>query len=48
MERRGLKIVAMKMLQVSRELAEQHYAVHKGKFFYDGLVAYITSCPVVA
>ena len=48
MERRGLEIVAMKMLQVSRELAEQHYAVHKGKFFYDGLVAYITSCPVVA
>src|SRR4030042_5532542 len=38
----------MKMLQGSKELAEQHYAVHKGKFFYDGLVAYITSCPVVA
>ena len=48
MERRGLKIVGMKMVQVSKELAEQHYAVHKGKFFYDGLVSYITSCPVVA
>ncbi len=48
MERRGLKIVGMKMLQVSKELAEQHYAVHKGKFFYDGLVSYITSCPVAA
>jgi nucleoside-diphosphate kinase len=47
-ERRGLKIVAVKMLQVSSELAEQHYAVHKGKFFYEGLVNYITSCPVVA
>lgn len=47
-ERRGMKIVAMKMLQVSKELAEQHYAVHKGKFFYDSLVEYIISCPVVA
>lgn len=48
MERRGLKIAAMKMVQVSRDLAEQHYAVHKGKFFYEDLVKYITSCPVVA
>ncbi len=47
-ERRGMKIVAMKMLQVSQALAEQHYAVHKGKFFYDSLVEYITSRPVVA
>jgi len=47
-EERGLKLVAMKMLQVSRDLAEQHYAVHKGKFFYDGLVSYISSSPVVA
>jgi nucleoside-diphosphate kinase len=46
-ERRGMKIVAMKMLQVSKALAEQHYAVHKGKFFYDSLVEYITSSPVV-
>ena len=46
-EERGLKIVALKMVQVSRELAEQHYAVHKGKFFYEGLVSYIGSSPVV-
>jgi nucleoside-diphosphate kinase len=47
-EERGLKIVALKMVQVNRELAEKHYAVHKGKFFYDGLVNYIVSSPVVA
>ena len=47
LERRGLKLVALKMVQVSRDLAEQHYAIHKGKFFYEGLVTYITSCPVV-
>lgn len=47
-EERGMKIVGMKLVQVSRELAEKHYAVHKGKFFYDGLVGYITSSPVVA
>jgi len=46
-EERGFKIVALKMVQVSRELAEQHYAVHKGKFFYEGLVSYIGSSPVV-
>ena len=48
LERRGLKLVALKILQVSNELAEKHYAVHKGKPFYDGLVRYITSAPVVA
>ncbi len=47
-EERGMKIVALKMMQVSRELAEKHYAVHKGKFFYDGLVSYISASPVVA
>jgi nucleoside-diphosphate kinase len=47
-EERGLKIVALKLLQVDRVLAEKHYAVHKGKFFYQGLVDYITSSPVVA
>jgi nucleoside-diphosphate kinase len=46
-EERGLKILALKMVQVSRELAEKHYAVHKGKFFYDGLVTYISASPVV-
>ena len=47
-ERRGLKIVGMRMLQVSQELASQHYAVHQGKPFYAGLIQYITSAPVVA
>jgi nucleoside-diphosphate kinase len=48
LERRGLKLVAAKFMQVSRELAETHYAVHKGKPFYEGLVNYITSAPVMA
>lgn len=47
-EKKGLKIAALKMLQVSRELAEKHYAVHKGKKFYESLVSFITSGPVVA
>jgi nucleoside-diphosphate kinase len=47
-ERKGLKIVAMKMLHVSREMASEHYAVHRGKPFYDSLIEYITSGPVVA
>jgi nucleoside-diphosphate kinase len=38
----------MKFMQVSRELAEEHYAVHKGKPFYEGLINYIVSAPVVA
>ena len=45
-EERGLKILALKLMQVDRDLAERHYAVHKGKFFYEGLVDYITSSPV--
>ncbi len=48
LERRGLKIVAMKMLKLSPELAAEHYAIHKGKSFYEGLIRYITSAPVVA
>ena len=48
LERRGLRLVGAKFLQVSLELAETHYAVHKGKPFYDGLIAYITSAPVMA
>jgi nucleoside-diphosphate kinase len=47
-ERRGLKIVAIKMIQVDEKLARQHYAVHEGKPFFDGLIQYITSAPVVA
>lgn len=46
-ERRGLRIVAMKMMAIDRPLAERHYGVHKGKFFYEDLVNYITSGPVV-
>jgi len=48
LERRGLRMVAAKFIQVSQELAETHYAVHKGKPFYDGLIKYITSAPVMA
>lgn len=47
-ERRGLKLVGMKFLQISQGLASRHYAVHQGKPFYESLVAYITSAPVVA
>jgi nucleoside-diphosphate kinase len=48
LENRGLKMTAAKFLSVSTELAEKHYAVHKGKDFYDGLIQYITSAPVMA
>ena len=48
LERRGLKLVAARFLRVSRDLAERHYAIHKGKPFYDGLIQYITSSPVMA
>lgn len=47
-ERSGLKLLAMKFIQVTDELAKQHYAEHEGKPFYDGLVKYITSAPTVA
>lgn len=47
-EKRGLKIIGMKFMKVTKEMAEQHYGEHKGKPFYDGLVSYITSGPIVA
>jgi nucleoside-diphosphate kinase len=47
LERRGLRLAAMKFLAVEQSLAEQHYAVHKGKPFYEPLIKYITSAPVV-
>ena len=47
-EAKGLKVVALKMLNVTSEMAEQHYAEHKGKSFYDRLIRYIQSGPVVA
>jgi nucleoside-diphosphate kinase len=47
-EKKGLKIVAMKFVSVSKELAEKHYGIHKGKPFFKPTVDYITSSPVVA
>ncbi len=47
-ERKGFKIVALKMLLLSKEMAEEHYAEHKGKDFYEPLLEFITSAPVVA
>jgi nucleoside-diphosphate kinase len=47
-EERGLKIVGLKLMAVSRDLAERHYAVHQGKPFFRGLVDFITSRPLVA
>ena len=47
-EERGLKIVGLKLVQVDRELAERHYAIHREKPFFGGLVDFITSGPLVA
>jgi nucleoside-diphosphate kinase len=47
-ELKGFRIAAMKLIHVSSEQAKKHYAAHEGKPFYDGLVSYITSAPVVA
>ncbi len=46
-EKRGLRIAGMKLMQISRALAEEHYAEHKGKGFFEGTVKFITSSPVV-
>src|SRR5690348_6948395 len=48
LERRGLKIAGLKLIQVSEDLARRHYAEHEGKPFYPGLIAYITSSPIIA
>ncbi len=48
LERRGLRLIGAKFMQVSQDLAETHYAIHQGKPFYEGLIAYITSAPVMA
>ncbi|WP_028855776.1 nucleoside-diphosphate kinase [Psychrilyobacter atlanticus] len=48
LEKKGLKIAAMKMLQITKELAELHYNEHRGKEFYEELIEFITSGPVVA
>lgn len=47
-EKKGIKIVAMKLVSVSKELAEKHYEIHKGKPFFEPTVKYITSSPVIA
>jgi nucleoside-diphosphate kinase len=47
-ERRGLRIAALRLVKVERSLAEKHYDVHKGKFFYDDLVKVISASPVMA
>ena len=46
-ENRGLQIIGMKMMRISQALAQDHYAVHKGKPFYDGLIRFMTGGPVV-
>jgi nucleoside-diphosphate kinase len=48
LEGRGLKLVGLKMMRITKEVAARHYAEHQGKPFYDGLIAFITSGPVVA
>jgi len=48
LESKGLKIVAMKMLHLDKRLARRHYAIHRGKAFFDDLVSFITSSPLVA
>jgi len=47
LEQRGLRFAAMKLMQISPDLAARHYGIHKGKPFYEGLVQFITSGPVV-
>lgn len=46
-ERRGLKIVGMKLMKIDEALARRHYSIHEGKPFFAGLIEYITSAPVV-
>jgi nucleoside-diphosphate kinase len=47
-EQKGFKLVGLKLMQVTREQAETHYGEHKGKGFFEGLVGFITSGPIVA
>lgn len=47
-ERKGLRLAGLKLVQASRQLAEQHYAVHKGKPFYESLLQFLTAGPTVA
>ncbi len=47
-EQRGLKIVALRLVQADQAIAAEHYAEHVGKPFYNGLIEYITACPIIA
>jgi nucleoside-diphosphate kinase len=47
-EQKGMRLVGMKLVQASRDLAEKHYAVHKGKPFYESLLQFLTAGPTVA
>jgi nucleoside-diphosphate kinase len=47
-EQKGLRLVGLKFVQASRDLAEKHYAVHKGKPFYESLLSFLISGPTVA
>jgi len=46
-EQRGLRIIGMKFMQISEELAKKHYEIHKERSFFNDLVSYITSAPVI-
>ena len=48
LEKEGLKVVALKMLHMDEALAKRHYDIHVGKLFFEGLIEYITSTPVIA
>ena len=48
LEGQGLRLVALKMLHLDEALAQRHYAIHRGKPFFDGLVKYISSAPILA
>jgi nucleoside-diphosphate kinase len=48
LERKGLRLMALKLVKCSRDLAEKHYAIHKGKPFYESLLAFLTSGPTLA
>ena len=48
LERRGMKLVGMKLMRVDNDLAQRHYVEHKGKPFYNGLISFVTSAPIVA
>jgi nucleoside-diphosphate kinase len=48
LERRGLRVVGMRLFQMEEKLAQQHYAEHEGKGFYESLISYITASPIIA